>query len=165
VSDDLIEGVVIASIAGQAYAFPIVSVREVVQVVEPTAMPNWPEHVLGLIEIRGELVPLLDVAETLGHEKTRVSVTQLVLVLALEGKTVGVLVDSVEGVRSGSVRRTEAFAQASGKGELARGIWTSGQGESGARRDEQPDRDSAESRLGTAVLVDPGALVQSLELP
>lgn len=168
-TDEVTEGVVVANIAGQAYAFPIGTVREVVQVVEPTPMPNWPQHVLGLIEIRGELVPLLDVAEALGHTKTRISVTQLVLVLALDNKTVGVLVDAVEGVRSGTLRRTDAFAHASGKDELARGIWTSGPVDGSGRRDT--DRQGveldtgAEGRLGSAVLVDPRVLVHSLELP
>jgi chemotaxis signal transduction protein len=138
------EGVVIATIGHQAFAFPVEQVREVVPLVDPTPMPSWPAHVLGVIELRGELMPLVDVAEVLGQPRRPVSASQRVLVLTLPERTLGVLVDTVEGVASGHLRPTVGFAAGQGEGELARGVI---------------------SELHGAVLVDPQVLVRALGVP
>jgi chemotaxis signal transduction protein len=117
-------------------------VREVLPLVDPTPMPSWPPHVLGVIELRGELMPLVDVAEVLGQPARPVSPAQRILVLSLPERTLGVLVDTVEGVASGHLRPTVGFRPEGG--ELARGVL---------------------SELHGAVLVDPNVLLRSLQVP
>jgi purine-binding chemotaxis protein CheW len=138
------EGVVIAIIGHQAFAFPVEQVREVVPLMEPTPMPSWPEHVLGVIELRGELMPLIDVAERLGQPRRPVSARQQVLVVTLAERTVGVLVDRVESVATGTLRPTSELAPADGEGSVARGLL---------------------SELHGAVLVDPEVLLKALGVP
>jgi purine-binding chemotaxis protein CheW len=107
-------------------------------------MPHWPAHALGIIELRGELMPLVDVAEVLGQPRRPLSASQRVLVLTLTERTVGIVVDTVEGVASGHLRPTVGFAGPSADGELARGVL---------------------SELHGAVLVDPQVLVRTLGVP
>jgi purine-binding chemotaxis protein CheW len=115
--------VLVGTIAGKAYAFPVESVQEIVQLVEPTPMPEWPDEALGMIEIRGTLVPLLDAATFLGSQPVPLSPSQFVLVLEVAGRTWGILLDTVEGVRTGTVRPTDSLAPGrGGKNIFTRGV-------------------------------------------
>jgi purine-binding chemotaxis protein CheW len=80
------EEVVIVWLGGKPFAFPVTAVREVVQMIEPTPMPAWPDAALGIIDIRGELLPLVDVSEVLNRPALTISMSQFVLVLFASGR-------------------------------------------------------------------------------
>jgi chemotaxis signal transduction protein len=96
--------VVIFDIGKRNYALPAESVREVLPLMEPTPVPEWPEYALGLIEVRGTLIPLVDVAPALGLEPSPISAEQRVVTVAAKNTLWGILVDSVEGVRRTDIR-------------------------------------------------------------
>ena len=96
--------VVVITLGGKALAFPVETVREVVPLVEPTPVPAWPDTALGVIEIRGELVPLLDVTSVLDLAPSVLSAQQFIVVVEVLGKVWGIVVDRIEDVRHGAVR-------------------------------------------------------------
>ncbi len=57
---------VTVEVAGQLYAVPALSVREVIQFVPPTRVPQAPPAMIGVINLRGQIVPVLDLRIVLG---------------------------------------------------------------------------------------------------
>lgn len=62
--------VLVLPVGGEFYAVPLGSVREVMPRPRATALPTGPHSVLGLINVRGEIVPLYDVLGLLGTGTT-----------------------------------------------------------------------------------------------
>jgi purine-binding chemotaxis protein CheW len=91
---------VLIAIAGRRYALSPSYVREVLQMMEPTPMPGWPEEALGIIEVRGELVPLIDIAPQLGSAMLEPSTDQFIVLLEDGARSWGVVVERVEGVQT-----------------------------------------------------------------
>ncbi|KPA17742.1 chemotaxis protein CheW [Candidatus Magnetomorum sp. HK-1] len=84
-------------VGDEEYAFDIGVVKEILRLTEITAVPNAPSHVRGLLTVRSVLLPILDLRTMLGlHEKD--ADDQRVLVVEVEGLTVGLLVDKVNEV-------------------------------------------------------------------
>jgi len=53
-------------LGGQVFAVPVTHVREIVDCSDISALPNAPHDVLGLIDLRGQSVPVVDLAARLG---------------------------------------------------------------------------------------------------
>lgn len=79
-------------------ALPLFQVQEVVHVPATAPLPEAPPWVLGLLDLRGEVVPVLDVAARFERRESRVAVTDHVVICRDEGAPVGLLVPGVEGV-------------------------------------------------------------------
>jgi purine-binding chemotaxis protein CheW len=62
--------VLVLPVDDELYAVPLSSVREVVPKPRTTVLPTGPEPVLGLINVRGEIVPLFDILALLGGGET-----------------------------------------------------------------------------------------------
>src|SRR5918996_662427 len=77
--EDDSRGLLIFELSGGGYALPVASVVEILPLIEPVAVSGWPEHGLGIFELRGEPVPLLDVRAALGRPARPPSPSQLVL--------------------------------------------------------------------------------------
>jgi chemotaxis signal transduction protein len=99
-----LEDLVIAEVGAKRFGFPVNLVREVLWMLEFIPMPDWPENCLGLIEIRGELLPLVDVAPSLGQAPMTFAPEQFIVILSAAGRSIGVAVRAVVGVRSTVVR-------------------------------------------------------------
>lgn len=95
---------VFVEIDGKRFGTPASAVREVLPMLEPTRMPNWPADVLGLMDIRGELIPLVDIAPKLGKPPCRLTPKQYIVLVNAHGREWGVVVDRVVGVRQAVVR-------------------------------------------------------------
>jgi purine-binding chemotaxis protein CheW len=90
----------------ETYAVPIGAVREILKVPLITSVPRVAEHVLGVMNVRGEMLPVYDLKQRLNLDSTphRVSgpadvprETRVVLLKDAEGDA-GILVDRVRGV-------------------------------------------------------------------
>src|SRR5689334_18056482 len=97
------EDLVFFTVGRKRFAFLAVVVHEVLPMLEPTSVPGWPLHALGLIDVRGVLVPLLDVTAALGVPTKPLSASQYVLLMEAFHRPFGIVVDSVEGVRNASL--------------------------------------------------------------
>jgi len=97
----------VAFIGGKQFALPVDTVREILQMVEPMPMPAWKRSAIGMIDLRGELIPLMDVSTALGVETRRLAATQLIVILSTGAAPWGLVADQVEGVSSAVVRNAD----------------------------------------------------------
>jgi purine-binding chemotaxis protein CheW len=81
----------------ESYALPISTVREIVRPPEITPVPQSPEHVAGVMNLRGRIVPVIDLRKRF-RQAIENSPKTRVLVIALDGKLIGLLVDSASEV-------------------------------------------------------------------
>ncbi|MGH9521847.1 MAG: chemotaxis protein CheW [Terriglobales bacterium] len=84
-------------IAEQAYGLPIASVREIVRAPDITPVPQTPQHIAGVTNLRGRVIPVIDLRIKLQRPAAR-SPKSRVLVLMLDGRLLGVLVDEANEV-------------------------------------------------------------------
>ncbi len=100
---------------GETYSVPIGAVREILKVTDVTELPRAQKNIIGLINVRGEMLPLYDVKVRLRLASTTPLVrtgkdvgraARILLLKDLEGDA-GVLVDRVEGVVKLQLSRLE----------------------------------------------------------
>ena len=92
---------------GQAYAVDIAAVREIRGWTEPSPMPGADPNVLGVINLRGEALPLFDLAAKLGLPSPKVTERSVIIVVDVIGESVGLLVDSVSNIITPSIEDTK----------------------------------------------------------
>lgn len=85
-------------VGGQRYAIDIRTVREIRGWTEPSGMPNTEPHVMGVINLRGEVLPLLNLAAKLGLPTPEIDERSVIIVVEVEAAVVGLLVDSVSNI-------------------------------------------------------------------
>ena len=88
---------VIFSLGSEEYALPITRVQEIIRYTEPRMVASRTAWIRGVINLRGKIVPVCDLAERLGLELERSAVAKIVIVETQTG-TAGVIVDDVEEV-------------------------------------------------------------------
>jgi len=81
--------------AGQRFAVRAEEVREVIRAAAVTPLPGAPEVVDGVIDLRGEIVPVLDLRGRLGLQRRPVSPSDRFIVTTVAGRTVILRVDEV----------------------------------------------------------------------
>jgi purine-binding chemotaxis protein CheW len=89
--------VVVFTLGGERYALPIARVQEVIRHAHPRPVGSRIPFVAGVIELRGRLVPVCDVAARVGARVAR-SEQQKIVIVDLAGGQAGVLVDAVDEV-------------------------------------------------------------------
>ncbi len=89
-------------IGEEEFAIPILSVEEIIRIVEITRLPNVPPFVEGVINLRGRVIPVIDLRKRFGLETRERDERSRILIVTLgngrEEKTVGLIVDSVSEV-------------------------------------------------------------------
>lgn len=112
--EDSISRWVCFQIAGQNYALPITRVSEVVQDLAIESVPGAPPEVLGIANLRGAIVTVLDLRQRLHLPMTSGDTARFTVIVEQGNERYGVLVDGIADVR----KVNEAMIQpASGIGE------------------------------------------------
>jgi purine-binding chemotaxis protein CheW len=88
------------TIGQDEYAVDITSVREIKAWSEPTMLPNQPPHMLGVLNLRGAIVPIFDLRRRFGQGMTEPTKMHVNIILAVGERLVGVLVDTVSDILS-----------------------------------------------------------------
>ncbi len=90
------------TIAGTDYGLPILKVKEILQYEEPTRVPGAPPSIRGVINVRGSVVPVVDLAVKFGKRETAPSKRTCVLVVEAlvknERLILGLIADAVNEV-------------------------------------------------------------------
>jgi purine-binding chemotaxis protein CheW len=107
------------ALAGGGFAIPILAVREIRGWEEVAQVPHSPHYILGVMNLRGTVVPVLDLRARLGMppgERTATSVVIVVRVDMSDGSahTIGCLVDAVSDVVSIADEHARPAPQACG---------------------------------------------------
>jgi purine-binding chemotaxis protein CheW len=85
-------------IGNETFGVLIASVREIVRVPEITAVPSAPETVEGVINLRGKIIPVMDLRKRFGHFDVQPDKKNRILVVELEHKLVGLIVNAASEV-------------------------------------------------------------------
>ncbi len=100
-------------IAGQAYGLPIGEVREVVSVPALLPLAGAPAYLPGLLNLRGQFIPVLDARSLVGMP-ARIAVTDQVIILGGAEPEFGLLVDVAQAVRLVSIAPSRATPRRAG---------------------------------------------------
>lgn len=84
----------------QEYGIDIMVVREIKGWSATTSIPNAPPHVRGVMNLRGIIVPIFDLRARFGMGTTVPSSSHVVVIVSLNSRTVGLLVDAVSDIIS-----------------------------------------------------------------
>ncbi len=89
-------------LAGEEYGVDILRVQEIKGWDNATEIPNTPDYIQGVLNLRGTIVPIVDLRVRFELEKIEYSNTTVVIVLKVKGdekeKTIGFVVDAVSDV-------------------------------------------------------------------
>jgi purine-binding chemotaxis protein CheW len=89
-------------VSGETYALGILGIKEILEYGVPTDVPMMPRFIRGVINLRGAVVPVVDLAARLGREQSGITKkTCIVIVETLVGEqsqVIGVVVDQVNEV-------------------------------------------------------------------
>ncbi len=85
-------------IGNETYGVRIGSVREIVRVPEITAVPNSQELIEGVINLRGKIIPVMDLRKRFGAEAIQPDKKNRILVVELENKLLGLIVSAASEV-------------------------------------------------------------------
>jgi purine-binding chemotaxis protein CheW len=83
------------NIGAECYALALTSIQEIRAFETPTRLPNQPAYNLGVINLRGTIVPLVDLRVLLGASAAATDDKTSIVVLVQDDHTVGLVVDSV----------------------------------------------------------------------
>lgn len=86
------------TVAGVHYALSVYAVERVEPVVDITPLPKAPKIVLGIINLEGRIVPVVDIRRRFGHPEREILLTDKLIVAATSVRPVALLVDHVEGL-------------------------------------------------------------------
>ena len=85
-------------IGEQHYCVDIMAVREIKAWTGTTALPNSPAHIRGVINLRGAIVPVIDLRKRFGQELTEPTPAHVVVIVAVGDVQNGLLVDGVSDI-------------------------------------------------------------------
>jgi len=90
------------ALANEEYGLEILKVREIIGYIDVTAVPQTPHHVKGVINLRGQVIPVVDLRAKFGMETTGVTEQTCIIVVEItqSGRkfNTGIIVDRVQEV-------------------------------------------------------------------
>jgi purine-binding chemotaxis protein CheW len=85
-------------LGAEEYGIDILRVQEIRSYEQPTRIANAPPFIKGVVNLRGVIVPIIDLRLKLGCESAEYNTFTVVVVLNVRGRVVGAVVDSVSDV-------------------------------------------------------------------
>lgn len=86
------------SLGTEMYAIPLLMVKEVIALPETTPIPHAPPYFLGIINLRGQVISVIDLRVKIGMKKGDRTGETAVIIVDLQDCFIGVVVDSVNAV-------------------------------------------------------------------
>ena len=114
-------------LAAESYGIEILKVQEIRGYETPTAIANAPAFIKGVINLRGVIVPILDLRVKFRLDQASYDEFTVVIILNVAGRVVGVVVDAVSDVLTLSaeaIRPTPEFASATFDTKYITGLGT-----------------------------------------
>ena len=85
-------------LADETYGINVMHVQEVLRITEIAPVPGAPDYVLGIINLRGNVVTVIDTRSRFGLPRTETDDSSRIVIIESERQVVGILVDSVAEV-------------------------------------------------------------------
>jgi purine-binding chemotaxis protein CheW len=77
------------------YGINILSIHEILKKTDITRLPNTPPFIKGVINLRGNVIPVVNIRRKFGYKETKITDDSRIIVVSINGKLVGLLVDIV----------------------------------------------------------------------
>jgi len=124
---DDVPKVVVFKLSTNEYGLRVNEVREVLKLQDITSLPNTPSYIVGVTNIRGEIMPIIDLRKKLNlfdDMSEEAASEKLVMVIEIDGVPIGILVDSVSDVMQISSNQIENIEgiKKNASGEYIEGI-------------------------------------------
>ncbi len=120
-ADLVVHRLLLFAVGGHVYGCEISAVREIIPFRRATRLPGAPPYVVGLINLRGTIVTVLDLGLRLGESDVD-RVGGSIILVDFRGKLVGIGVDEVRDVQPLAERDVEAATGEHARGGIVRGL-------------------------------------------
>ena len=92
------EQLVVFDLASEVYGVNIGAVREIIRIMDITRVPKTPEFVEGIINLRGKVIPVVDLRRRFSLPVSEENKENRIVVVDIGGQDIGVVVDAVTEV-------------------------------------------------------------------
>lgn len=82
----------------EIYGINVMQIQEVLRYTDIASVPGAPDYVLGIINLRGNVVTVIDIRTRFGLESTEITDQSRIVIIEIEKQVIGILVDSVAEV-------------------------------------------------------------------
>lgn len=86
------------AVNGEEYGVDIMTVREIKGWTETTRLPNSPDFMRGVMNLRGLIIPIFDLNARFTKKQTHANAKHVVIILAVGERNIGILVDAVSDI-------------------------------------------------------------------
>lgn len=90
--------IVAFSLGSETYGVDIASVKEIIPIQRIVSVPRSPDFVEGIINLRGRVIPVLDLRKHFGFERKKGDPNQRIVLVEVGAESIGVIVDAVSSV-------------------------------------------------------------------
>jgi purine-binding chemotaxis protein CheW len=121
---DLVQ-MLVFRLGAEEYVIDIMRVNEIIRPEKVTAVRKAPEYVKGVIELRGTIVPILDLRKRLGLDSRATNADSYIVIVTVEGMVVGVEVDvvvEVVRIERGQIKPSPELTREAGEAPFFLGI-------------------------------------------
>ncbi|MBT3355614.1 MAG: purine-binding chemotaxis protein CheW [Candidatus Scalindua sp.] len=101
-------------LGSEEYGIAILRVREIIGLMDITTVPQTPEYMKGVINLRGKVIPVIDLRLKFSMQEEEHTQETCVIVTEVNSTSIGIIVDSVSEVldiKSGEIEDTPSFGQ------------------------------------------------------
>lgn len=92
---------------GEEYGIEILKVREIIGIMNITPVPQTPDHIKGVINLRGKVIPIIDLRTNFGFQEAAHTKETCIIVVEVKNVLTGVIVDTVSEVLDVNVDELE----------------------------------------------------------
>jgi len=87
-------------VGNEEFAVPILNIQEIIKPIESTRVPSTPEYIVGVFNLRGSVIPLIDLRVKFGYPKQRFTDETRFIVIRTDEQTSGFVIDKLtEAIR------------------------------------------------------------------
>lgn len=115
--NDTIQQFLTFTVEGEEYGVDIMTVREIKGWTETTRLPNAPECMRGVMNLRGLIIPIFDLRARFSRTLTDANASHVIIILAVGERNIGVLVDAVSDILTVTNSEVKAAPQIEGRVE------------------------------------------------
>ena len=90
--------IIVFTLDGQRCGIPLEAVERVVAMVEITPLPGVPAFVCGVINVQGEIVPVVDLRRRFGLPERRIELDDQLIITRFSGRCMALMADTTQGV-------------------------------------------------------------------
>ncbi len=93
---------VVFTLDGQRYALHLSTVERIIRVVEMTSLPKAPDIVLGIVNVEGQIIPVVNIRKRFRLPERELNLSDVLIIAQIPRRTVALVADEVSGVIEGS---------------------------------------------------------------